>query len=87
MTDTFTIETESITTRRRAAAIAEAAVSEGYHTIDFSAVAFVSRSVADEFIDQATTHGIEFRGRSGDVDQMFEMVTDRNPIPPFSSSG
>jgi len=80
MTKTFTIETESITTRRRAAAIVEAAVSEGYGALDFAAVSFVSRSVADEFIDQATTHGIELRGRSGDVEQMFERVTDRTPI-------
>jgi len=85
MTDTFTIDTESITTRRRAAAIADAAVSEGCQALDFSAVTFVSRSVADEFIDQATTHDIELHGCSGDVDQMFEMVTDRNP--PFSASG
>jgi len=80
MTKTFTIETESITTRRRAAAIVESAVSEGYGALDFAAVSFVSRSVADEFIDQATTHGIELRGRSGDVERMFERVTDRTPI-------
>ena len=80
MSETFTIKAESITTRRRAAAIAESAVSEGYQTLDFSAVKFVSRSVADEFVDQANTHGIELRGRSGDVDLMFERVLDRNPI-------
>ena len=85
MTEAFTIETESITTRRRAAAIVESAVSEGYQALDFAPVEFVSRSVADEFIDQATTHDIALRGRSGDVDQMFERVTDRNP--PFSASG
>jgi len=97
MTKTLTIETESITTRRRAAAIVEAAVSEGSGALDFAAVSSVSRSVADEFIGQATTHGIELRGRSGGVERMFERVTDRpsiharNPplfyLPAFSASG
>lgn len=80
MTDTFTVETESITTRRQAEAIADSAVSEGYDLLDFSTVEFVSRSVADEFINQAATHDITLCGKSGDVDRMFEMVVDRNPI-------
>lgn len=80
MTDTFTIETTSITTRRRAEAIAESAVSEGFQALDFAAVEFVSRSVADEFIHQAAIHDLELRGRSNDVATMFDMVADRTPI-------
>lgn len=80
MTDTFIISTESITTRRRAEAIADSAVSEGCRILDFSHVEFVSRSVADEFIHQASSHDIEFRGRSGDVIRMFEMIEKRNPV-------
>ena len=80
MNASFTIDTESITTRRRAEAIAESAVSEGFHALDFSQVEFVSRSVADEFIHQASCHDLDLRGRTGDVTQMFEMVEGRNPI-------
>lgn len=77
MTDIFTIERETITTRRQAEAIAESAVSERYDLIDFSTVEFVSRAVADEFINQTAMHDITLCGKSGDVNRMFETVMDR----------
>lgn len=80
MNDTLKIKAESVTTRSRARDIAEEAASEGYQSIDFSTVEFVSRSVADEFVHQAEEHNLELRTQSGPVDRMFKAVREQNPV-------
>ena len=80
MTDTLKIKAESVTTRSRARDIAEHAASEGYQSIDFATVEFVSRSVADEFVHQAEKHNLELQTYSGPVTQMIDAVQKKNPV-------
>jgi len=80
MSETFRVTDETVTTRRRARAIAADARDVGASEIDLAGVGFVSRSVADEFVHRASEYGIELAGASGDVERMIEAVRDPKPV-------
>lgn len=74
MPEVVSIDTETMSTRRRARQIAVEAAEEGANALDLHGVTFVSRSVADELVHQSEERGLELRRAEGDVATMLDVV-------------
>lgn len=82
MGEVLQVEKGEIHTRNMIGRLVEEAKQNDLSEIDVSNVEFVSRSVADEIVHQMDEHQVEFRGMSGDVKKMVEIVKQDQNLPP-----
>lgn len=68
------LQLASLSTRKKAKEIAREAEREGRQKIDLTGVEFISRSFADEIVQQAEERGLQIVGAEGDVARMLDVV-------------
>lgn len=68
------LKLKSLSTRKKAEEIAREAERLGRDEIDLSGVEFISRSFADELVNQSQTRNLPIVGAEGNVAEMLDIV-------------
>lgn len=74
MSDSLKIHQDAVSTRNKARSISEEVTDGGHESLDLSNVEFISRSVADEFVQQSQSKDFDLVGAEDDVADMIEIV-------------